>query len=346
MGEGIFKNWRVLVSTLFSVVLVVGAFVLARGIESPPIAQASAEAALLGAIAVKDSDADGLPDWEEGLYGTDPRITDTSKLGMTDGQAVARGLIVPRAIANISVATSSPSTPLIVDSSLPPAPAEGTLTAAFAKNFFTMYLSMKELKGGADLTEADMQEVASQALSTLSEAITIAPDFKSAKDLKISGSGAEALKEFAVNAEAILLKNKSSASKSELLYLQDAVQNNDATGLPHIDSIARAYRDSAVGLAVLPVPQELASANLALINALMRVSQISGDFVQVNTDPLVTILALQQYSPAVLALGTAFKDIGEVYKTAGISLAAGTPGASFVNLITDVADKQAAAKKL
>ena len=343
MGQ-ILQNWRILVSASLSIVLIVGAFLLARSVESPNSARASTESALLQAIAVKDSDGDGLIDWEEALYGTSPNITDTFSLGMTDGEAVTKGLIVPKAIADISLATSSIAS-MPTDGSLPPPPAEGTLTAAFAKNFFTLYLSVKQANGGADLSESEMASIANEALNSLSSAITQAPDFKSAKDIKVLGSGADALMEFAVNAEAVLMKNTSNATTSEINYLKSAVENNDDTALPHIASIAKAYRDSAVGLSALSVPMELADSALALVNSLMRVSEITSDFARVNDDTLATILALQQYPQAVLDLGNAFININKIYRTDGISLPAGTPGASFVNLVVDIANEQAAAKK-
>ncbi|MBI5369967.1 hypothetical protein HZA85_02150 [Candidatus Uhrbacteria bacterium] len=191
-----------------------------------------------------------------------------------------------------------------------------------------------------------MQNVADEALNSLSSVVAVAPDFKSLKDLKVSGSGPDALKAFAMSAEAVLLKNTSDASKSEILYLKDALENSDVTAFPHIASIAKQYRDSAIGLAVLLVPEELAADNLALINAMMRVSGIASDFTLANTDPLATMLALKQYPQAVLALGTAFIHIGKIYAAAGISLPAGAQGASFVNLIIDAfASRQAATTK-
>jgi len=342
--ERILNSWRIVGATLFSAVLIVGAYAFAKSIESPSLAEASAETDLLQAIAAKDTDGDGLPDWEEALYGTDSRILDSLKLGMSDGEAVARGLIVPKAIADIQVATSAPETLEGLDSSLPPPPAQGTLTAAFAEHFFTAYIAAKQAKGGANLSEDEMQTIAQQALASLSAAVKPAPDFKSEKDITVSGGGAEALKEFAVRAEAILVKNTSNASKSEILYLQDAVKKEDTTAPTHIASIAKAYRDSAVGIAMLPVPQELAPTALALVNALMRISEISTDFARVHNDPLATMLALHQYPQASQALGTAFVNIGKVYMTAGISLPEGAPGASFVNLIRDVAKEQSATK--
>ena len=337
MRERIFGNWHVLAATLFSVMLIAGVYALGRGIELPSRAQASTESALLQAIATKDVDGDGLPDWEEILYGTSPSTTDTFHLGMTDGEAVIRGLIVPKAIADIPVAGS--------ETSPSGAPSEGTITAAFAKTFFTLYLAAKQASGGADLSESDMNNVANQALQSLSTSFTDAPDFKSAKNLTTSGTGAEALKTFAVQAEAVLMRKSSNATKSEILYLQDAVEKDDAEALLFISSIAKAYRESAVGLAVLPVPEELAEDDLALINALMRTSQIADDFTRVNDDPLATILALQQYPQTVLALGNAFIHIGTIYKTADISLPAGAPGAAFVNLMQNIAASQQAAKK-
>lgn len=343
MGR-ILESWRIPLSALFAVVLIVGAYMLAKSVESPHTVQASTESALLQAIATKDSDGDGLSDWEEALYGTNPNITDSFKLGMTDGAAVAKGLIVPKAIADISVTTSPTSIPQ--DGSLPQAPSDETLTAAFSKNFFTAYLSAKQAKGGADLSEEEMANIANESINALSLAVAIAPDFKSAKDLAISGSGTDAIKAFAVQAEAVLVKNTSNASKSEIIYLQDAVQDNDMGALAHIASIAKAYRDSAVGLSALPVPAELVEEVLALINAMARVSAIATDFTRVNDDPLAAMLALKQYPQTVLAIGTAFINISESYKTAGVFMPAETPGASFVNLIIDVANEQATAKKL
>jgi len=345
MGERFQGNWQILAATLFSAVLIGGAYVFARGIESPSVAQASEESALLQAIATKDSDNDGLPDWEEALYGTDPRVTDTFKLGMTDGEAVAKGLIVPKAIADISVATSSPDGRVIVDPSLPPAPAEGTLTAAFAQNFFTLYLTARENNNGADLSENQMNDIANKALSSLSSSVAVAPDFKSSKDLVVAGSGPDALKAFAVSAEAVLRKNTANATTSELNYLKSALLNNDSTAFSHIASIAKGYRNSAVGLSVLSVPKELAADDLALINSMMRMSQITTDFTKVETDTLTTMLALQQYPQVVATIGATFINIGKIYAAAGISLPAGAPGASFVNLVSDLAREQAAAKK-
>lgn len=335
MRENFFEHWNIAIATLFSVVLVVGAYFFARGIESPRVAEASAETALLQKIALKDTDKDGLPDWEESLYGTDSRVADTFNLGMSDGEAVAKGLVVPKAIADIKMATTSVDS-LIFDSSLPPAPADGTLTAAFAQNFFLLFVAARQANGGADLSETQMNEVANQAVNQLTASIVPAPDFKSAKEITVSGSGADALKVFAANAEAVLLKNTNDATTTELNYLKAAIEDGDETAYGHIASIATGYRGSAAGLAVLSVPKELAADHLILVNTMMRMSGIINDFTKADSDPLAAILALQQYQTVITALGKTFIRIGDIYAKAGVVLPSGTPGADFVNMVSNV----------
>lgn len=340
-GE-LYKHWQIGAAILFSVVIVVGAYVLARGIESPQSAMASEESALLQAIATRDSDTDGLPDWEESLYGTDPQVADTFKLGITDGEAVTKGLIVPRAIADVRTTSST----AIADANGLPTPAEGTLTALFAQNFFTLFVAAKQAADGEDLTESQMNDVANQSLSMLASTVKGTPDFKSASDLTVSESSPEAFLTFAADAEMVLLKNTNDATTTDLNYFKSAIMNGDTSAYAHIASIAKGYRGSAAGLAVLPVPKELLSADLLLINSLMRMSELDTDFTKADSDPLVAILALEQYQTVMTAVGKAFSDIGDAYAAAHLALPSSAPGAHFVNMKADIIRGQKSAKKL
>ncbi|MFZ2500499.1 MAG: hypothetical protein WAW90_00745 [Minisyncoccia bacterium] len=341
MEGGIFKNWGVMVAMLFSVVLIVGAYLFARGVESPQSAQASTETALLKAIASKDSDSDGLPDWEESLYGADAHIADTFHLGMTDGEAVAKGLIVPKAIADIAIATSTVAANDGVDYAalgLKP-PTKGTVTDSFAKSFFPLYLDARQANGGADLSETQINDLANKAVSQLTASIAPAPDFKLVKDIVVSGSGADAMKAFAVNAEAILTKNTVDAKEgmTDIDYFKNAVLNGDKTAYSHLASISKMYRNSAAGLAMLPVPRELATSGILFINTLMRLSEINADFARAESDPLAAMLALQQYQEVAKAFLQSSADIGNAYTAAHIALPVGVPGASFINIMVSTA---------
>jgi hypothetical protein len=337
MGQ-ILGNWRTISAVSFAFVLIAGSYLFTKGIEFPNVAQASTEAALLQAIATKDSDSDGLPDWQEALYGTDPHKTDSLNLGITDGDAVAKGLIVPKAIADVAGTPSSAPLDTTVDYAseglTPPSP--NTLTDAFAKTFFTLYLSAKETNGGNDLTSDQTTSIAEQAMTQFAQTITPTADFKETADIKISGRGPDALRTYAISAEAILLKNKTDATMSEVEYLGRAIESGDPSASVHLAALAKAYRNTAVGLAALPVPEEIASQMLSIINAVMRLGAIDDDFSRANEDPLTAMLALQQYPPTELSAEHAFAALADTYTANGVVLPNGTPGASFVNIIPNL----------
>ena len=343
MGQ-ILSRWRIGIAILFSAVLVAGAYAYAILGVRPQTVQASEASALLAQIATKDSNGDGLPDWEKQLYGIplNATTTDYFHLGMTDGEAAAKGLIVPVAVADVPQTATASATSTPIDPSLGAPPASGTLTAAFARDFFTLYMNAEQQNGGTGLSADQINSIANQALADLAASVKQAPPYKQASDLSVSGTGTAAMKTYAADAEGVLMSGTANASTTEINYLQDAITNNDASALTAIASIAKSYRVAAAGIAALPVPSELASQDLALVNALMRLGEVVQDFTLVHSDPMASMLALQEYPQAILDLGNAFIGITQAYQAAGVTFAPNQPGASFVGLIPTIAAEQAA----
>jgi len=332
------RQWWVLSAILVSVLLIVGAYFLASGSLNAHRVDASSTDSLLQSIASRDSDHDGLPDWEEVLYGTNPHKADTRGLGMTDGEAVAKGLIVPKATANISTQTGQNSS---VDSTLPNAPAEGTLTAAFAQNLFKLYMSAKQQNGGAPLSQKTIQNIALQAVDQLSKSITLKSDFKTLSDLHVSDSGDTALKTFAASADTVFRVNPSGAKQNELDYLKDALASSTSvtdvkSDLKNIASISVMYKNIASGLSILPVPKEMTKADLGLINALAHIGDVIGDFTRINSDPITSIIAIKQYALAVQNLGQAFVNVHMVYADRHITIQPNKLGAMFINFSNEI----------
>lgn len=322
-------------SCVFAAAVIFGAYYLSRSIEHPDAAQASAESGLLEAVATKDSDGDGLPDWQESLYGTDPHKTDSLGLGMTDGQAVAKGLIVPKAVTALPGISSAP---VSYDANgLPPASAGGTLTAAFTQNFINLYLAARQANGGNDLTDAQIQSVAAQSIQSLGMLAAAAPDYKKVSDIRVDGSGGDAMRAYAVDAQNIIATNRSGTSKNEVSYLKDAVEKGDTAALSSLSAIAKSYRTTAVGFAQLSAPVELGGIHLRLINSLMRLSEVINDMSRVNDDPLATIIALEQYPNVVQSFWSAMDDVGKAYRNAGVTVSVKEPGGVFVNLASHLA---------
>jgi len=327
---------RILGATLVAIVLVVGAYVLARGVSSPTQVSASLESELLGQIAAKDTDRDGLRDWEEALYGTDIQKSDSRDLGMTDGEAVGRGLIVPVAPVDIPVASSTPSE---FDPSVP-VPAPGTLTRALAENLWSAYEVARQRDPDGVISTADIQKITDELFEQLNRSVSTSPDFKKAADLRTTGTTPEDMKIFARSAEAVFSANTARVSKSEIEYLKDGLEKNDATAYAHIIEISELYRKAAIGLAALPVPANLLETDLQLINAYSRLSKVISDLARAESDPIATMLALKQYPDVVKQMGDAYIYVNTTYKTSGVTFAAGEPGGRFVGLVDSILQKQ------
>jgi hypothetical protein len=328
MMERTLQQWRTLGAVLFAAVLIGGAVVV-RGDYHAQGARASTESELLKAIATQDTDGDGLPDWEEALYGADPNKVDTFGLGMSDKEAASRGLVIPKAIANIDADPASTGS------------ASSGLTATFTEQLYARYRILYDEKGGA-LTSADLLAVTQDAFTAFSQSTKPADDLVRREDLSISGSGRDVLRGYAVAVESVLQANTHTAAESELVYLEQAVKNGDDGALIEISGIAKSYRNSAVGISKLPVPRELAGEALRLVNAFARLSGILEDFTRVRTDPLATMLALSQYPHVALALANALVDTSALYEAADVTFAPHDPGATLVHMISRVVEGQKA----
>lgn len=333
----LYRNWSTIAASVFAILIIGGAYLIARGAALPRVAQASTETALLEQIASKDSTGDGLPDWEKSLYGipVNATTTDYFNLGMTDGEAVARGLIVPVA-PTPALATSTPGAAATAASYGLTAPATDSLTDTFAQNFFALYMSAEQSNGGS-LTDDQINDIANEALTELSASVTPAPDFKSAADIKASGTGPAALKAYAANAEAVFAIHDPHLPENQLEYLQDYLTNGDQSALTALAELGAYYQETATGLAALTVPTEAATTHLALVNALARTGWEIKDFSRVNSDPLSAMLALEQHPQTVLTLSNAFTAVAQEFSAEGIVLPAGSDGAGFVNLASDLA---------
>lgn len=308
---------RALQASIFSVLLIVGAYGAATwdGIHLPT-AEASTQSELLQAIAQKDTDQDGLPDWEESLYGTSPSVRDSRELGMTDGEAVKKGLIVPQAVTATPSEATDESAPL-------------TLTDIFSRELFLSYMSLKYQKDGEALTQEEMERLIKTVFVRLQGANLVAVTRDEA-DIETTVSSKEAMSVYAASAEAVFLAHEpGDAGKNELEHLKAAVAG-DAAAYARAAARGQSYRDIAAGLMALPVPSTLVDEHLALVNALERLGTIVGEIAGIPTDPLGGILALRLHEDADRNVDAVFARIRIVYAASGITLNAGTSGARFV----------------
>lgn len=299
------------------------------------VAEAESAEELLKAYAAKDTDTDGLPDWQESLYGTDPNNPESFQAGIKDGEAVAQGLVQPRVAVRPEDEPIDPSTiPGTVA-------APSSVTDRFSQTLLKQYLLSR---GENPPTPAEITAFVTDALADLSLS-SQHPDAFSLADVRASSeTGTDGLALYAARAEEALASQNIRPAKNELFYFSDAVKGN-SSALGKIRQISDAYEASSRAFMQVPVPEEARRAHLSVANALNGMAAITEDLASLETDPLRALVGLAAYDKQSAELIRALASMHNVLSARSVSIPAGQSGAEFLFLAEESARSAAAGQQ-
>lgn len=228
--------------------------------------------------AEKDGDNDGLKDWEEGLWKTDPANPDSDGDGTPDGEEV-RNKRNPTKAGPDDIYKNIEESPLgdIVKESA--AEKTLTLTDIFARDFMSGYFALKD---AGQYTP----ETRDKFIKTLFASIDNAPTKEyTLADLNITQkSGAETLRQYGNTLGEIALKHRRLAEGKELRIVDSAVKQENPEKLAEIapilteyESFIEAYRTMPVPLVAYEIHLELLNINAAVKDAIVAMSGLFDD---------------------------------------------------------------------
>lgn len=274
-----------------------------------------------------DSDHDGLKDWEEVLWKTDPHNPDTDGDGMSDGEEVLKGRDPGVAGAgNLQNGTGAPKANVTASS----ASVGTTSTDQFARDAFSQYVTYK--RAGINMSSDVQNSMANQLLNQSD---------KKPKDYTLTSintapvSNQEALTTYGNNIGATIKNNSSGLNYNEVMVVGDALQNQNTDGLVRLDAIIKSYQTTIQAYLKLQVPNSIAAKHLELINSMQAVSYDIQGFKQVVSDPVVGVLAIRDYQTDITRMSNAFISISNALTSAGITYQKGQGG----YLITETASQ-------
>lgn len=321
------RTLRILGALVIAAAVMTLAYALSGpSIFSSKLAGAESTEELLREFSSRDTDADGLPDWQEALYGTDPDNAHSFSQELTDGEAANQGLIEPKFRTDLSGLAGELSVPG-VDA------ADGTVTATFARDLFTNYMNSRTgTPPSAEEVNAFMQE----ALTDLASKQRSVKAY-SLGNVRVSGSGTEALRAYAVAAERAFGANTVDTDKNELYYFTDAVQKGDADAMNKVRAIGRAYKNIAAALIQVQVPHDAQTAHLNVANSLAYLSVVVENMASVDADPLRGMLGMTEYKSAADSMVRSYAELDAAFKNSGLTIGEGEPGYYFVNAAANAA---------
>ena len=305
------KNNLILIAG--SLILVGGVFFFAEitspknvGVYTPEIVANPTNKQLVEDIQLIDSDSDGLKDWEEVIWNTNPQKKDSDGDGILDGVEVEQG-------RNPSIAGAGPKVVTAQEEY-----AKLNQTEKFGRDIFAKYI---ELKQTGLIDDADSRAAVINELIT-SSAYTDIPKTYTSKDIiVISGIEANdtlALRNYANTVGGIFLANETKV-RNETLIVKEALDKENPAILKELDPLIASYEKIIQALLKTPVPQKLGANHIFMINTVSELLFISEAFKNVFTNPLIALQAIGRYPKAFENFTESSLVIKRQFHAAGIS---------------------------
>jgi hypothetical protein len=241
----------------------------------------------------KDTNGDGIPDWEKILWGLDP-----NKLTTPDG------IPYPVYIANKKKA-------LNIEQSADADNQNLTETDKFAREFFASYSAMKS-SGQVDSNTINNfsnslgQNIVNQTLA----------DQYTQTDVKISATDDAASKQkYYEDMENLFKSYKGIGMGDELDIVSGELASNSSGTTDNTEqnnklaTIASAYQDFAQKVMQISVPQSLVEYHLEIANAANDTGISVSNLEKISSDPVVGLSGLSQYQKYSDALVKAVSDL-------------------------------------
>lgn len=281
---------KFIATILFIVVLIILFFVI-KGVisffknrKTSPNNQA--RVTVVGDLIQKDTNKNGIPDWEEYLWGLDPE-----KNGPENKEFI---LAKKKSLISSGEMTVVDETKSITDHEL------------LSQEFFATIISLQQT---GQLDETAMKSV-SEAVGKNIEAVPI-PDIYTTNALIIKNDSTLANTTYRDSLSALINKYADADIGSELTFIVQGLSNNDPQALYAATTVAQAYQSFGKEFVKIPVPRSLASTHLSVANNYEKTGQTIKELAQILTDPLVGMKAIVNYKNYSDALATDLEKISE-----------------------------------
>ena len=232
---------------------------------------------ILGNLVSKDTDGDGVLNWEEGLWGTNPYKKDSNDDGTPD---------------NIEIEKLKKQKLQENGGDLDKTDGNLTETDKFSRELFSTVAALNQ--SGA-LDEATLDQISTSLAERLDSSTPV--KIYTINDIKvIKDDSKTAIKAYDTALNNVQRKYTSKVSVVDVLakFTNDP-ENVDPLVLQELNPIIEQMQLILNGMKKASVPQSLAAAHISFLNALQTLVQNLKDIQLYDTDSIVALSAIGQY---------------------------------------------------
>ena len=241
-------------------------------------------------LTTQDQDSDGLADWEETFWGTDPTNPDTDGNGVPDG---------------VQIGEQKKNDNLNLDS------ANLNETEKLSQEVAKTTLAL----GQAGAVTEDGANIISEKILNQIKAIPQGGTQYTLKDLKKRGS-ASATNIVAYTNEITAVADKVQLGNDTSLFIVGkAIQDKDPSLLKNLDPIIKMYDDATKNTLRVAVPNGFEDAHLSLLNAYARMRDDTIALKSVIDDPAKAMSILMNTTERYTIIEEAYKKMADQFRT-------------------------------
>jgi hypothetical protein len=249
-------------------------------------------------IVAKDTNLNGIPDWEESLWGLNPT---------TDGQKNKEFIESKRAESASGIDTNSISS----------AEPENE-TDRLAREFFSSFMALKQSN---TLNTNAIQNIGDSIGQKVGS--TNLPDIYLVNEIKTVAASKAALQKYQSDLEKVTTKYQNADFGNELAIMADAMQNEEPTSAQDLSTIANTYRSMAKEMSKITTPKNVIRDHLELVNSYAKMGTALDKMSEVLDNPIVATTGTVMYArytkeinQIVESIKTTFIDNGILSKDA------------------------------
>ncbi|MEI6022251.1 MAG: hypothetical protein WCQ32_00170 [bacterium] len=278
-----FKRVAIVAGSILLVIIVVQTGILQKIFSYRPKVLSTQKEQTFGDIIAIDSNNNGIPDWEERLWGLDPTVAVTNGISNRD-------IVMQKRAENKAAGGTDLST------------ASGTDKLAYG-----IYTTTSILDQVGNVDAGTLQDVTTPLVQNIVKPVQ--KKLYTINDVILLPSTINNIHSYAINFQKVIAKVH--FDQDETTILSDAVQNNDYSKLDSVAQNGKEYQVIAQKLIQIKVPISIAREHLDYVNGIKTIGDTLVAAANIKNDDLLGATAIGEYSNATTLLNTAMDNLNQ-----------------------------------
>lgn len=237
---------------------------------------------------IADSDSDGLKDWEEQIYNTDPHNPDTDGDGTKDGEEITQGRDPLKPGPDDLLSKTTPSSPSNTSDETPNLTQK--ISQIFGQQYIVNFVQNPDQEQNLDAIAEQMAQAALQSDILNPHYITIN------NVVLLHSDNLDDIKNYLYTFDHTLGNAFKPVGDLNTVILLNKMAEEGIWDFTQINQIIDAYSRFIVSVKDMPIPEEFAPLHFDYINTTIKEQAALKKITKIETDPVLALIGMREFN--------------------------------------------------